>query len=293
MLVLVALSTALALAVETAVRRLMMPPEFEQAVFVLGLVLLNKSLVFYVTQVEAVRLAQDLENRLRSDLFDHVMRLRFVFHDENRSGKTISHTLRDMEQTKHFFREVWFGYLTVALLLVAVFIAAFWTHWVYGLIVVGTFGTGVGIVMAVGKRIAEIDREVCDEYDHVTTVLQENVAGARVVRAFGQERSEKQKYGGKMDGFSGGWSNLARYWTGRMPWVGGLYYVGLPLVLLAGVIRIHNGLNGGTGAFAFLGAIGVEGGIEEVARVLLFCRKVNYRIRPENEDILAAVNALE
>jgi len=257
-----------------------LPSTFTTLVAVVAMIVAARSMNHYVTQVAATRLAQDIENRLRSDLFEHVTRLRFTYHDQNRSGKTITQCLRDMEQTKHFFREVWFGYLTVALLFSAVVAACFWTHWSYGVATIVTFGSGVAIVAAVGRRIAELDREVCDEYDHVTTVLQENVAGARVVRAFGRETPESGKFGKRMDSFSGGWAAMARYWTGRMPYVGMLYNAALPLVILIGTARIHNGLAGSEGFLAAFGSVPLAAGLGEVARVLLFCRLVNHRIRP-------------
>jgi ATP-binding cassette subfamily B protein len=98
----------------------------------------------------------------------------------------------------------------------------------------------------------------------VSTALQENVAGARVVRAFGREGHEVSKFGGHMDRFSGGWGALERFWTGWMPAVNHFYYLVLPLVLLLGTLRIGSG----------------AGSLGEVTAVLLFVRLIHHRIRP-------------
>ena len=93
-----------------------LPGGFVALLVALGGVMVLRNVFLYAAQVSAASLGQTLENELRSDLFRHVLALRFRYHDENRSGKTIARSLRDMEKARHFFREVWFGYLEVGLL---------------------------------------------------------------------------------------------------------------------------------------------------------------------------------
>ncbi len=253
-----------------------LPPGYLGLLAVLAVVLVLKNVFFYVSHVAAARLGQDLENDLRTDLFRHVLALRFRYHDENRSGKTIARSLRDMEKARHFFREVWFGYLEVGLLLAVVLTVVLATHWSYGVVVIAAFGLGITGAVLVGSRIARMDRDVSDIYDDVTTVLQENVAGARVVRAFGRESHEVRKFGGQMDRYSGSWASLERFWTGLMPAVNHLYHLCLPAILLLGAYRM------GTGA----------GSVGEVAAVLLFVRMIHHRIRPLTRMVILGQQAI-
>ena len=170
-----------------------------------GVIVLDGTSPCYASQVAAARLGQDLENELRTDLFRHVLALRFRYHDENRSGKTIARSLRDMEKARHFFREVWFGYLEIGLLVVVVLTVVF----------ADPLDLRAGRARSPSARASRALRarraahrhawtaSVSDIYDDVTTALQENVAGARVVRAFGRETHEVRKFGGHMDRFSG------------------------------------------------------------------------------------------
>jgi len=241
-----------------------LPDGFAWLLVVLGVVMMLRNVFLYAAQVSATKLGQTLENELRTDLFARVLALRFRYHDENRSGKTIARSLRDMEKARHFFREVWFGYLEVGLLLAVVLTVVFLTHWTYGLAVLVTFGAGMTACIFAGRRIASMDRGVSDTYDDVTTALQENVAGARVVRAFGRETHEVRKFGGHMDRFSSKWAALERFWTGVMPGVNHLYHLCLPLILLLGAHRIATG----------------PGSIGEITAVLLYVRTIHHRIRP-------------
>src|SRR5262245_24857570 len=63
------------------------PPAFTQAFTALCVAIVLRGILQYASAVAAARLGQDLENALRAELFAHVMRLRFRWHDETRSGK--------------------------------------------------------------------------------------------------------------------------------------------------------------------------------------------------------------
>ena len=252
-----------------------LPGGYVQMLLLLAGVIVLRGILYYIVGVLAARVSQDVENRLRSDLFTQVMRLRFTYHDKNRSGATIVRSLRDMEKARHFFREVWFGWLEVALLVVAVFAAAFWMHWSYGVIVLATFGPGTVGSVFVGRRVSKLDRSVSEHYDAVTTALQENVAGARVVRAFGRESQEVRKFGSGMDALSASWVDLERYWTGVLVLLHNLFNVAVPAVVLVGAWRVTQG----------------AGGIGEVTAVVLYCRTVGHRLRPLTRMVILGQQA--
>ena len=261
--------------VGSAGEQVALPTGYLTMIALLGGVIGLRALAFYASGVQSAAVGMHAENRLRSELFHHLMRLRFTYHDANRSGATIVRALRDMEKTRHFFREVWFGYLELTLLVIAVFAACFATDVLYGVAVVATFGPGIVGSVFVGRRVANLDRTVSSDYDEVTTALQENVAGARVVRAFGRESQEVQKFGGHMDALSTSWVDLERYWTGVLVLLHNLFNLAIPVVLGVGAWRIAHG----------------AGGIGEVTAVILYCRTVHHRLRPLTRMVILGQQA--
>jgi ATP-binding cassette subfamily B protein len=253
-----------------------LPPGYGALVGVLAGLIVLRAVGFYATGVQAARVSLDVETRLRGDLFRQVMHLRFRYHDANRSGATIVRSLRDMEKARHFFREVWFGYLEVGLLLAAVLVASLVTFWAYGVVIATVFGLGIAACVAVGRRVAQLDRGVSEDYDRMTSALQENVAGASVVRAFGREQQESSRFGRRMDALSGGWSRMERFWTGVMPAVNHGFHLAVPLLLLVGTWRAARG----------------AGGIGEVTAVILYCRTVHHRIRPFTRLVILGQQAI-
>jgi ATP-binding cassette subfamily B protein len=229
----------------------------------------------WATAVGGARLGQDLENALRSELFAKVMRLRFRWHDENRSGKTISRSLRDMEKARHFFREAFFGYVEMVLVVVGVVTLSFVVHWGYGVAIGGVLLVTAVATTFAATRTGRLERAASDLYDRVTTVLQENVAGARVVRAFGREPEESEKFGGRLGGFSGSWRVLARYWTLYMPSISHFATLVVPAALLVGGFRVASGA-----------AIG------EVLAVILYARMARDRLRNMTRVVLLGQEAV-
>ncbi len=240
-----------------------LPDAFVTWLWALAVVLVLRNLVTFLATVTTQSLGQELENRFRSELFAKVARLHFRYHDANRSGATIARSLRDMEKAKHFFREVGFGYVELTLVAVGIVAFTFAEHWSYGVVMALAVGGACGMSVRTGAEIARRDRAVSDHYDGVSTVLQENVAGARVVRAFGREPEEVEKFGGRLGDFTGAWRGVARFWTTRMPGIHSLYNLAIPAVLLVGVARVRQG----------------AGSVGEVASVLFFVSLMRNRMR--------------
>ena len=253
-----------------------LPEIFVDVLWLMGVVMVARTALIYFSTVAAAALAQRIENRLRAELFAKVTTLRFTYHDENRSGKTIARSLRDMEKARHFFREVAFGYLDALLVIAGVLVVAFALHWTYGVAVGVVVLCAFFLTIYVGTRIAQMDRVVSDNYDRVSTNLQENVAGARVVRAFGREPEESAKFGSSLGVFTESWKAEAAFWTGLMPWIGSIYPLAYPAVLLIGAWRVGNGV----------------AGIGEIASVLFCARLVTYRLRPITRLVITGQEAV-
>lgn len=253
-----------------------LPEDFVDTLWLMGGVMLVRLWLIYRATVAAAALGQRIENRLRSDLFAKVTSLRFTYHDENRSGKTIARSLRDMEKARHFFREVAFGYVDAVLTIAGALALSFAMHWTYGAANALVVGAAAWLTLRVGSNIARMSRVVSDDYDRVTTNLQENVAGARVVRAFGREEEERGKYGGSLGVFTGSWKNEASYWTTLTPWIGGIYPFAYPIILAIGTWRIASG----------------AGSLGEVAAVLFGSRLVTYRLRPLTRLVISGQEAV-
>jgi len=119
---------------------------------------------------------------------------------------------------------------------------------------------------------------VSDAYDRVTTSLQENVAGARVVRAFGREPEEIDRFEVRLGSFTAAWKGLARFWTTILPIVNQGTVIAIPLALLMGALR-------------YADAPGPER-LGEALAVLMYMRTARDRMRPLTRLVMSGQEAV-
>ncbi len=131
---------------------------------------------------------------IRNSMFASLQRLSFSYHDERQTGDQMSRATADVEAIRNFVQG---GLLRAVQILMLVFGAAgllFLTNWRLALI-------GLAFVPIVAYRSAVVSLSLRQIWNYVlkttgkmTTVLQENLSGVRVVRAFGAQEYEKEKF---------------------------------------------------------------------------------------------------
>ena len=155
---------------------------------------------------------------LRDDLYSHIQSLPFSYHARAETGDLIQRCTSDVETVRRFLSaqliSVVNALLTVVLSLSVLFRANAALTW-YSLILVPLlFGFGFFFFRWVIRRFKQAD----EAEGKMSAVLQENLSGVRVVRAFGQQEREVEKF----DTVSGDFRRkclrvnnlLAIYWGG-------------------------------------------------------------------------------
>src|SRR6266702_3202430 len=84
-------------------------------------------------------------------------------------------------------------------------------------------------------------RNVHDLHGAMTTVIQENIAGVRVVKAFAKESAEIDKFRGKKAAFLNTLMHTVNYWAARVPFAQFIFGLSLPLVLWIGGRQVISG----------------------------------------------------
>lgn len=131
---------------------------------------------------------------LRKSLFDHIQKLSFSFFDENNTGELMS---RIKEDTENILHAICFGimlfieqciYFTIASVIL------FIINWKLALISLVTMPLIEYVVFKLEKKIGAIYEKISDQRAVLNTTAQQNIAGVRLVKAFGREKHEIQKF---------------------------------------------------------------------------------------------------
>ena len=164
----------------------------------------------YVFRVSNTKASETLVKTMRDQLFTHIEHLPFSWHMKNRTGDIIQRCTSDIETTKNFLSEQMTSIFRIVILLVLSVTFMLSMHPLLTLIAFIPMPAIIGYSFLFHKKIHDGFME-CDENEgKLSAVAQENLTGVRVVRAFGRERAEIDKFEKQNDYYTGLWVKMAK-----------------------------------------------------------------------------------
>ena len=138
--------------------------------------------------------AEGVTRRLRDFLFDHIQRLSFSYHATTPTGDLIERVTSDVDALRRFFSEQGIGMGRIIMLFVINFVAILNINVKLGLISVIVIPFMLWVSLWFFKRVTKAYEEYQAQEAVLSTTLQENLTGVRVVKAFAQQEHEKTKF---------------------------------------------------------------------------------------------------
>jgi ATP-binding cassette subfamily B protein len=242
----------------------------------------------YGQQFYGEAVSQRVAYELRNAFYDHLQHLSFAYHDSEQTGNLMSKATVDVEGIRRFIQAGMIRGAYTFLLLVSVSVLLAFLDWKLALVSLIFVPPLIWRGVTVMSQLRESWRAVQAEMGHMTTVLQENLAGQRVVKAFGAEEYEEEKFHGragnvayhsyeasKLEAYNT--ASMSLFYigaTGLILWIGGreviggnltvgelaqfVFYLGLlaiPVRNMAWVVNsFARGISGGERLFAVLDA---------------------------------------
>ena len=138
--------------------------------------------------------AEGITRRLRDFLFDHIQRLNFSYHATTPTGDLIERVTSDVDALRRFFSEQGIGIGRIIMLFVINFIAILNINVKLGLLSVIVIPFMLWASVLFFKKVTKAYEEYQAQEAILSTTLQENLTGVRVVKAFAQQEHEKKKF---------------------------------------------------------------------------------------------------
>ncbi|MCS7002485.1 MAG: ABC transporter transmembrane domain-containing protein, partial [Dehalococcoidia bacterium] len=139
--------------------------------------------VTYLGEFLAQRVAYDLRNQL----YDHLQRLSFRFHDDNQTGQLMSRVTQDVEAARWFFSFGLFSLAQTSALALGIFAILLATHVGLALVTMAFLPLALFVAYRIGAILRPNWNRIAQQQATMTTFLQEALAGIRIVRAFARE----------------------------------------------------------------------------------------------------------
>ena len=177
---------------------------------------------------------------IRDHLFDHIQHLSFQWHTAHATGDMIQRCTSDVDVIRSFVCNQLMEVIRTVFLIVLYMGIMFSMNWKLSLIS-AMFIPIVGLSSGLFYRSISSRFQAADEAEgELTTCAQENLTGVRVVRAFGRERFEVEKFNRKNDRFSNLWIRLGKLLS--VYWASGtlLTCLQVMVIILAGVVLTVN-----------------------------------------------------
>jgi ATP-binding cassette subfamily B protein len=138
--------------------------------------------------------AEGITRRLRDFLFDHIQRLSFSYHATTPTGDLIERVTSDVDALRRFFSEEAIGIGRIVLLFFINWIAILMLNVKLGLMSVIVIPFMLWVSMWFFKRVTKRYEDYQAQEAILSTTLQENLTGVRVVKAFARQDYEKNKF---------------------------------------------------------------------------------------------------
>ena len=169
-----------------------------------------KAAAQYGYEVSKTAASETLVKTMRDSLFSHIERLPYAWHMKNRTGDIIQRCTSDIDTLKNFLAEQMTNLIRIVILLALSVAFMLGMNPRLTLIAMLPVPVIIGYSLYFHKKIGEAFL-ACDENEGIlSTLAQENLTGVRVVRAFGRERDERDRFEKQNRYYTGLWMKLAR-----------------------------------------------------------------------------------
>lgn len=159
----------------------------------LGLALAEGGFTF-LSGVLSSQTAEGITRRLRNFLYDHIQHLSFTYHSKMQTGELIERSTSDVDALRRFFSDQAISVGRIILLFLINFIALLNLNVKLALVsvIVVPFVLVVSIILF--KKVSKAYEAYQEQEAILSTTLQENLAGVRVVKAFSRQDYEMAKF---------------------------------------------------------------------------------------------------
>ncbi len=138
--------------------------------------------------------SQSVSYDLRRDLHARLTELSFAYHDRTESGQLLSRVMQDVERLRFLTGRAFLGLANGVLLLVGTAVALIIMNPTLALLALLTMPILAQRATSFGARHRPLSLAIQEQLAVLTTLLEQNLRGARIVKAFAQENAEIERF---------------------------------------------------------------------------------------------------
>lgn len=203
-------------------------------------VILVKSIIRYYYQMNFEHVSQNIIFNLREDIYKRLQELDFDFYNQNRTGDIMARMTGDMDAVRHFL--AWVVYQVLENATIFIFAVGFmaYINLKFTLIMIAITPIIGYFAYKMTIEVKGTFSAIREQFAKLNSVVQENISGNRVVKAFSREGYEIQKFTKENVGYREKNIESARIWEKYLPVLDSLAGMLSVVMILAGGIMVIN-----------------------------------------------------
>lgn len=169
--------------------------QLNRLILSLLMLFLLQSVLTYVQSYLLTFVAQRVTADMRRAIYDRMVGLPLRFLTERRVGELVSRVTNDIMVIQSMLTETPLALLREVITLGGGILLMLWMNWQLTVLVFVVVPLIIGVATSFGRRLRRLSTAVQDRLADATAVLEETLAGVRVVKSFVQEESERRRFG--------------------------------------------------------------------------------------------------
>ena len=186
--------------------------------------------------------SQGVAYELRNAIFEKLQNLSFSYHDRAHTGKLMTRMTSDVELVRMFLGRGLVQLVSAIILLIGTLIMLFMMNWQLTLFIMLIIPAIAVVFRLFVRQIMPKSRIVQQKLGTLNTVLQENLAGMRIVKAFAREGYEIERYSEANDDLLDANISLVKLFTAFFPLIFFIGNLGMAIVIGVGGLYVINGI---------------------------------------------------
>lgn len=186
--------------------------------------------------------SQSVAYDLRNDLYSKIQKLSFSYHDRNQTGQLMIRATDDVEKVRLFIGQGLLQLVGAIILLTGTIIILFSTNVILAWTMMPILPIAMILFMVFSVTVRPMFTQMQIKLSRLNTILQENLAGIKVIQAFTREKQQQVKFRAAADDLMGQAISVATLFTFLFPLIFTIANLGQAAILYVGGKQIITGV---------------------------------------------------
>jgi subfamily B ATP-binding cassette protein MsbA len=169
-----------------------------------------KNMLVWVSGQLSASLQEYVTRDLRNAVYQHLQRLPLAWFTRVKTGQILARVLTDSAQTKAVITEAMTRSLQSMAMVLTTVVALFLISWRLTLLALIVAPLLIALLQPLLRKLRRGHRRLSNQYGEMTAVVQETVSGIRLVKSFGGEQYEEERFRDASDRYARGMVRVTR-----------------------------------------------------------------------------------